>query len=48
VGALKLRKLVRLRTNGNDEVLEEDLLSDALEGKVYRMTPAPRPVTAPV
>jgi glucose/arabinose dehydrogenase len=61
VGALKLRKLVRLGTNGNDEVIEEEdlltelnerlrdvrigpdgalwLLSDARQGKVYRMVP---------
>jgi glucose/arabinose dehydrogenase len=63
VGALKLRKLVRLRINGNGEVVEEEdlltdlnerirdvrlgpdgtlwLLSDARQGKVYRITPAP-------
>ena len=63
VGALKLRKLVRLRIDENDNVIEEEdlltdlnerirdvrlgpdgalwLLSDARQGKVYRMTPAP-------
>jgi glucose/arabinose dehydrogenase len=61
VGALKLRKLVRLRTNENNEVIEEEdllldlnerirdvrlgldgalwLLSDARQGKLYRMAP---------
>jgi glucose/arabinose dehydrogenase len=61
VGALKLRKLVRLRTNENNDVVEEEdllldlnerirdvrlgpdgalwLLSDARQGKVYRMVP---------
>ncbi|PFG52155.1 glucose/arabinose dehydrogenase [Marinobacter sp. LV10R520-4] len=61
VGALKLRKLVRLGTNGNDKVIEEEdlltdlnerlrdvrvgpdgalwLLSDAPQGKLYRMVP---------
>jgi glucose/arabinose dehydrogenase len=61
VGALKLRKLVRLETNGNDKVIAEEdlltdlnerlrdvrvgpdgalwLLSDARQGKLYRMAP---------
>jgi glucose/arabinose dehydrogenase len=61
VGALKLRKLVRLGTNENDKVIAEEdllldlnerirdvrfgpdgalwLLSDARQGKLYRMAP---------
>jgi glucose/arabinose dehydrogenase len=61
VGALKLRKLVRLQTNRNNKVIAEEdlltdlnerlrdvrvgpdgalwLLSDARQGKLYRMAP---------